>query len=246
MMKKVLETEHYAFHAELGSLAEQDINEIAKEQENSYRYIVNMLGLTMQGKICYYFYNSREEVGREIERRFGVYSPNNGCAVSENEICAVYNQEIKCIGPHEDTHILAFALSRPESSFLEEGLACAMDAQWWGIDNHTWVNYYRKNGSCPSVCELLQMDWQTFSALDCSVTYPVAGSFVTWLLLRYGRDKFFQLYTAEHYEAVAENVLGCMLQSLEEDYFRFIGLLRCDQRVVARITELIEENAIST
>lgn len=244
-MKKVLETKHYVFHAVPGSLAEQDVKDIAEEQEASYKHVVNMIGLTKQEKIHYYLCNCREDVGHEIERRFGVYSPNNGCAVSENEIYAVYNQEIKCIGPHEDAHILAFALGRPESSFLEEGLACAMDTQWWGIDNHTWVGYYRRKGSCPSVCKLLHMDWQTFGELDSSVTYPVAGSFVTWLLLRFGREKFFQFYTANHYEAVAEAVLGCTLEALEADYFQFIGLLRCDKRVAARITELIDENAKS-
>ncbi len=243
MMKKIHETEHYVFHAAPGSLAEKDINLIAAEQEASYKHIGNMLGLTMKVKIHYYLCNCREEVGREIERRFGVYSLNNGCAVSENEIYAVYNQEIKCIGPHEDTHVLAFSVGRPASSFLEEGLACAMDTQWWGIDNHAWVSYYRKNGSCPSVYELLHMDWQTFGTLDCSVTYPVAGSFVTWLLLRFGREKFFQLYTAEDYDAVAENNLGSKLAVLEADYFGFISLLRGDKAVDARIEALIAENS---
>lgn len=242
-MTRMLETEHYIFHAAPGSLAAQNVQVIAAEQEASYRYICHMLGLTTGQKIHYYLFNSREEVGREIERKFGIYSPNNGCAVSENEIYAVYNQEIKCIGPHEDTHVLAFALGRPTSSFLEEGLACAMDVQWWGIDNHTWTRYYRKNGSCPSINELLHMDWQAFGTLDCSVTYPVAGSFVTWLLLRFGREKFFQIYTAEDYDAAAENILGSKLDELEADYFEFIGLLGGDKAVEARIAALIEENS---
>lgn len=242
-MTRMFETEHYIFHVAPGSLAAQDVQIIAAEQETSYRYIHHMLGLVMEEKINYYLFNSREEVGRAIERKFGIYSPNNGCAVSENEIYAVYNQEIKCIGPHEDTHVLAFALGRPASSFLEEGLACAMDAQWWGVDNHTWVRYYRKNGGCPSINELLHMDWQTFGKMDCSVTYPVAGSFVTWLLLRFGREKFFQIYTAEDYDA-AENILGSKFDALEADYFEFIGLLRSDKAVESRIAELIEENSI--
>ena len=120
------ETEHYVFHYESGSKAEQDIKYIADTQESCYRHITLMLGLSMKAKIHYYLYGSREEIGQECERRFGEYTPYNGCTVSETEILAVYNDDVQCIGIHEDTHLVMFTLGYSESSFLEEGIACAI------------------------------------------------------------------------------------------------------------------------
>lgn len=235
------ESEHYIFHCEAGSRAEQNMERIAATQEAAYRHITAMLGVSMSGKIHYHFYNSREEVGRECERRFGEYTPHNGCAVSDNEILAVYNDEIQCTGVHEDTHILMGTLGYMESAFLEEGAACAMCGLWWGLDNHAWVSFYRKKGVCPSVRDLLLLSWTDFHALAECIAYPLAGSFVSYLLMRFGKERFCEFYTAEDYDRDAKRVLGSSLAELEADYFRHLELLRYDEAVYGRIAELIEE-----
>ncbi len=235
------ETEHYIFHYEHGSKAEQDILCIAAEQEASYKHISAMLGVSMKEKIHYYLHNSREEVGRECERRFGEYTPYNGCTVSKNEILAVYSEHIQCIGIHEDTHILMFTLGFSESSFLEEGVACAMDGLWWGIDNNAWVSYYRKNELCPSVAALLRLSRNDFYAVEDRIAYPLAGSFVSYLLMRFGRDVFREFYLAEDYSVADKDILGYSLVELEEDYFQHIGLLRYDETVYARMKALFNE-----
>jgi len=235
------ETEHYIFHYTPGSKAEQDIEHIAAVQEVSYQHITTMLGLSMKEKIHYYLYNSREEVGLECERRFGEYTPYNGCTASKNEILAVYNTEIQCIGIHEDTHILMFTIGFCASSFLEEGIACAMDSLWWGIDNNAWVAYYRKNALCPSVTKLLCLPREDFYTVEDYIAYPLAGSFASYLLMRFGKDKFRQFYLAEDYSTADNTILGCSLRELEEDFFQYIDLLNYDETLYARIAELVNE-----
>ena len=235
------ETEHYIFHYAHGSKAEQDIVHIAAEQEACYKHISTMFGVSMEEKIHYYLYHSREDVGRECERRFGEYTPYNGCAVSKNEILAVYNDDIQCIGFHEDTHILMFSLGFSESSFLEEGAACAMDGLWWGIDNNAWVSYYRKNNLCHSVSELLYLSRDDFYVVEDRIAYPLAGSFTSYLLMRFGKDIFRQFYLAKDYSVADKNILGCSLVELEEDFFQYIDLLSYDETVYMRISELLNE-----
>lgn len=235
------ETEHYIFHYAHGSKAEQDIEHIAAVQEASYKQITTMLGVSMKEKLHYYLYNSREEVGKENERRFGDYFPVNGCTVSENEILAVYNEDIQCIGAHEDTHLLMFTLGRPRSSFLEEGIACAMDVLWWGLDNNAWVAYFRKKQLCPSVTELLYLPQEDFYAVEDRIAYPLAGSFASYLLMRFGKDAFRQFYLAEDYSVAAKNVLGLSLRELEEDFFQYVDLLSYDEAVYNRIAKLLTE-----
>lgn len=235
------ETEHYIFHYEHASAAERDIALIAHTQESVYKHISLMLGPSMKEKIHYYLYDSSEDVGRECERRFGEYTPFNGCTVSKNEILAVYNDETQCIGFHEDTHILMFTLGFSASSFLEEGIACAMDGLWWGIDNAAWVAYLRKNKLCPSVKELLLLSRDDFYAVEDRIAYPLAGSFVSYLLMRFGKESFRQLYLAEDYRTEDRNILGRSLDDLENDYFQYIDLLTYDETVYARIAELLKE-----
>lgn len=234
------ETEHYIFHYSHGSKAEWDVEHIAAVQEASYKHISTMLGVEMKERIHYYLYASREDVGRECERRFGEYTPYNGCTVSKNEILAVYNDEIQCIGRHEDTHILMFSLGYSESSFLEEGVACAMDSLWWGIDNNAWVSYYRKKGMCPSVVKLLHLSRDEFYTVEDRIAYPLAGSFVSYLLMRFGKDIFRQFYLAEDYSFADKDILGHSLIELEEDFFQHISLLSYDETVYSRIAEMLK------
>lgn len=235
------ETEHYVFHYACGSKAEQDIAQIAAVQEASYKHITAMLGLSMKEKIHYYFYNSREEVGRECERRFGEYTPYNGCTVSETEILAVYGENTQCIGAHEDTHLITFTLGYPTSCFLGEGVACAMDGTWWGLDNQAWVAYYRKENRCPSVAELLHLSQEDFYALDDCITYPLAGAFVSYLLMRFGKEPFCRFYLAEDYDAAAQSILDFPLTELEKDFFQYIDLLRYDKALYTRMAELLKK-----
>lgn len=235
------ETDHYIFHFEHGSKAEQDLHHIAAVQEASYKQITTMLGVSMKEKIHYYLYNSREEVGRECERRFGDYFPVNGCTVSENEILAVYSEDVQCIGAHEDTHLLMFTLGRPRSSFLEEGIACAMDVLWWGIDNHAWAAFYRKEQMCPSVMELLLFSQEDFYQVKDRIVYPLAGSFASYLLMRFGKEQFCRFYLAEDYIEASQTALGCSLRELENDFFQYIDLLTYDSAIYTRIAELINE-----
>lgn len=233
------ETAHYIFHCEAGSKAAQDIKSIASIQEASYQHISAMLGLSLDKKIHYYLYHSREALGRELERRFGEYAPNNGCAVSESEILAVYNETIQCIGAHEDTHVLMFTIGYSESGFLEEGVAMAMDALWWGIDNNAWTAYYRKKGLCPSMIDLIQMTREEFYAIEDYIAYPVAGSLASYLLMRFGREKFLRFYLAKDYEAAAQSVFACPLRKVEEDFYKFIDLLSYDKALYERIEDLL-------
>ncbi len=240
-MEHCYESEHYVFHYEAGSKAEQDMRFIAANQETCYRHITSMLGVSKEEKIHYYLYPTPEAVGQECQRRFGEYTPFNGCTASENEILAVYNQNIQCIGIHEDTHILMFTLGFSKSSFLEEGIACAMDALWWGIDNAAWVAYYRKNKMCPSVSELLLLSREAFYAVEDHIAYPLAGAFTSYLLMRFGKGLFRQYYLLETYNATSDTVFGCSLREIETDFFSYINLLTYDESVLSRISELLEQ-----
>lgn len=66
--------------------------------------------------------------------------PVNGLAwFSTKSIYAVYNDEIKCIGPHEDAHLISETFRMSDLDFLCEGLAMHFDKCWWGLHFVLWV-----------------------------------------------------------------------------------------------------------
>lgn len=125
---KHYESKHYVFHYMPGSQAELDIVKIAAEQEVCFQYICNVLDLEPSFKIKYYLYNTPEELGRI----YGDNEPCNGFAKMPDEIYAVYNETVKCIGFHEDAHIISYTINRPDSPAIREGLAMYFDRKWWG------------------------------------------------------------------------------------------------------------------
>ena len=126
-------SEHYIFHYCAGSVAEKDILLIAETQEKCFSKICSTLKTDYTEKINYYLTDSPLEIVRVI---WNEDAPCNGCALcGRNKVYAAYNDNIKCVGSHEDTHLISFLMNFPESDFVVEGLAMYMDGLWWGVSN---------------------------------------------------------------------------------------------------------------
>lgn len=182
-------TDHYIFNYEDNSIASNDIKIIANEQETSFNKICKVLKVNYPEKIKYFLFDSPLEVGK----LYGIEGPINGFAIwGKNEIYAVYNQNTKCIGPHEDAHIISFLINDPDSYFIAEGLAMYFDEKWWSIENDIWSSYYKDLYSELSICSLLSNEH--FDSYDCKITYPIAGAFTKYLIDVFGIDKYIELY----------------------------------------------------
>ncbi|WP_182201575.1 hypothetical protein [Paraliobacillus salinarum] len=214
------ESNHYIFHYHIGSLAEKDIEEIINIQENCYDVISNCLNVEMKQKIHYFLCETPTEVGE----LFGDNEPCNGCAKEPNEVFAVYNSEVKCIGFHEDAHLISYKLSVPPQTFLREGLAMFFDKVSLGIPQYMWIKYFIDHGLYVKVEDLvINKNFYKYSDL---VTYPIAGAFVEYLILKYGMEKFKAFYCS-----VNEDFNKCFSQvfkiSVSESNMQFINYINC-------------------
>lgn len=181
-------SEHYDFHYVTGSMAERDIEKIAIIQENCFKEICIFLNVYPNFKIQYFLLETPELVG-EI---YGDYDPCNGFANPPNEIYAVYNEKVKCIGYHEDAHIISYLLNKPYSIFLREGLAMYFDKIWWDKTNEEWVKIFKKNGKYLKIKKLIENDF--FLKNSDEITYPIAGAFIKYLIDNYDKDLFISIY----------------------------------------------------
>lgn len=183
-------TKHYQFNYWPDTEAEADIELIAIAQEKAYEKITAFAGEKDVPIINYYLYSTRKMKG-DITGNDG-----NGHANPESfEVHAVYNKETKCIGPHEDTHILTMHLGLPPQLF-REGLAEYLSETWDGKPHSHWVAKFKEEGRLYSITNLMSDDF--WYETDDLVSYPEAGSFIGFLISEIGRKKFLELYKELH------------------------------------------------
>ena len=231
---KVFESPHYLFHYETGTLAERDIAKIAYKQEQCFAHICNILQINPSVKIEYFLCNSPEDVGRI----YGDNEPCNGFTVMPNKIYAVYNNKEKCIGFHEDAHIISYTINRPDCPAIREGLAMFFDRKWWGIHNLDWVGFFLKNDLYISAEKLLDKDF--FFAHDCSITYPIMGAFTEWLIHTYGIEKFKRMFMESDTLLAMEHLYQLTPSELNQMFVNYVQLFDTDTVLEGRMLHLVE------
>ena len=209
-------TEHYIFHYRPDSPAERDIKLIADCQEECFKRITDTLKIYPSFLFHYWLCDSPEEVGRI----YGDNDPCNGFAAEPDRVYAVYNDEIQCIGAHEDAHLVSYLINIPSSCFLREGLAMYFDGSWWGRDNRDWARELYLDKKASSVSAYMQDDF--FYSVDCSISYPIAGAFTAYLLETYGLKRYltFYSYQDDDWEVHYRDIFGLSLAEIEEAFLQ--------------------------
>ena len=141
----------------------------------------------MNKKIRMYLCTDRKEIAEETG-----CPPCNGMCFDYDLIYAVYNQEIKCLGPHEDAHLLSFRIAVPESQFLREGLAMYFDGDYHGKSNGEYASEWAQKNTGVNVFSYL--DNEKFYSMTEEVSYPLAGALTQWLIDRFGMDCYKEFF----------------------------------------------------
>lgn len=191
----VKESSHYLFHYMKDSLAEWEIDHIEKTQEDAYGKITKFLDLPSypENKINYYLYPNAETKKRLVGSEWFAQSVYDDFAVH-----ALYTEEHRVIGPHEDTHLLSlpFGLS---IGFLQEGLAEYMVGQsWHGESFEKVVREARLNPEFVISNNLLttHQAWRDTNDRYAQQYYALAALFTDHLITTYSKEKYFELYKA--------------------------------------------------
>ena len=205
---------HYDYFYFKDSLAEKEIEKIIDIQESAYQKILKFLNVKNDRKIKYYLYPSNKIKG-EITGDDG-----NGHTVREKfEVHAVYTDKVKCIGAHEDTHLLSTTLGLPPQ-LLREGLAEYMSGTWDGKSHDEWASQFLIEDK---MLDLLQIiDDEEWYEQDDTISYPSAGSFVGYLIKKLGKEKFLELYRAlnrdfspKKNEAIFQKITDSIIQEIQ-------------------------------
>lgn len=231
----IKESEHYIFHYNKNSIAENMIDEIVEEQEYCFNHISRVLNVDFNMKINYYLCNSSEEVGA----LYGDNDPCNAFARKPNNIFAVFNEDDKCIGYHEDSHILSYSIATPPQVFIREGLAMYFDKHHWGISNSNWVSYFINRNKYINISNLTLNN--EFYKKPWNITYPIAGAFTDYLITIYGIDKYIEFYKAidTNFNESFYNVFGIDISEFEANFIKYIKSLKTNKELFVLLDALM-------
>jgi len=198
-----VETAHFIIHYARTAEIEHDIALIAADHELRYEQVVAQIGAAPAGKLRSYYFASRDQKARWMGAR-------------DVEMAKPWRREIYLDHRafphsslrHEIAHAIASAFGDPIfgvaaqrtlgvptliSPGLVEGLAVALD--WPGgyerLTPHESVRAMQAMGFTPTISELLSLRFLTVSSAR---SYTTAGSFLKFLLDRYGAPSLRELY----------------------------------------------------
>jgi hypothetical protein len=193
------ESANYKFFGRNNSLLNEWIDTICDYQEKCFENIQTVVNQKIDLKINYHFVDNPYDCGKQfIKLNPDAFSNESEARVNAfgwypNNIFATFNDEIKCIGHHEDVHLIMYHLYKSiPSAFLCEGIAVSFDEYWQGISIHTWIKYYLSKYKLIDLNKLLNDS--LFHANNGMLSYPIAGSFSKWIINTYGFSEFEKMY----------------------------------------------------
>ncbi|MDP2703953.1 MAG: hypothetical protein Q8P01_02055 [bacterium] len=218
------ETEHYVFHFFPDSVAAKDIDAIKTRQESAYQKIITFLGVPVpKRKISYYFYPN------EVTKTALMGDPWYAQSIyDEFRVHVLYTETVKPIGEHEDAHLLSLPWGLSIGLF-QEGLAEHFSCRnWEGRDHDECVREGYKRGVLPSVTELMDhISWSASADEHAIYFYSLAGAFTKFLIKKFGKEKFRELYqntnrekSAKENAVVFAGVYGAEVEEVETPWRR--------------------------
>jgi hypothetical protein len=171
-------TDHYVFRHAEGDTIHPDA------QEGFHRWVEDVLGTPFRAPITYNKYRDRAQ----MQALTGLAT--NGWA----DPPALTVHSIHPADAHEAVHVITFAIGRP-TDFWNEGIAVALnqfpglgitEPSWQGRPVHLVAADFLAAGRVPSLTTILATD--PFRGIEEARGYPIAGSFVWYLIERSGID----------------------------------------------------------
>lgn len=231
------ETTHFCIHYRPDSEAARDIETIAAYLDQKFAQICEILEVEYENKISYFIYSSAEDLKKNVDQETW------GFAVGEYEAIAYfyptmrgYDSRLGGFG-HEVVHIIVYwTMGVRELHFIDEGIAEAIDkySLLWSRPSVLWVHWraasVMKRGSLLSISQLSDNKFFRDVRFNRELyrtyyLYDQCGSFVRYLIDRYGIEKFKIFLPAakeDSYQAAFQNVYGLSIHDFEEDWHEFL------------------------
>jgi hypothetical protein len=215
----VFESLRYTLNTRPGSFCETRAAALAEVLEDQFTHTVSVLQIEPGARIAMFLYNSGAELKPPLA------SPRSGVAFPETNavhaVCvAPFDADLRALLTHEANHvIIQNGLGRAGTSFMNEGLASALQSDRFGDIGPTVLHRWVRNnpGRVVPVAELVDdAKWNSNS----SDQYASSASFLAFLIERYGAARLKLVYHAGSSQLPARlrEAYGTPLESLDAEW----------------------------
>lgn len=201
--------EKLVFHWNPQVLKPAEVDAAVARNAGFYKDVEKRLAVSVPVPVHVFLYRDVAEMQTLTERAGGVVAFSSGHAVHEafdywdcHEMVHIFAQ-----------HIPSDADSSPPDTFLVEGLATALQARDRGTAMSDWAAIDLRAGRVPPLLEL-RRNWPNGCGAGVH-PYHVAGSFVDFLIERFGIEKVKRLYT---HSLEFQGTLGRSFVALEREW----------------------------
>ena len=208
---ETLEEGALVFHLAPGSIAPEVLGEDVLANVAAFGVLEELLAMELRGRIHVFLYPDADE----LDRLTGA-----GTIAFSTGLSSLH-QVHDFRGTHELAHVFATQFPpHPDGftdEFVVEGLATGLAELESGAPLHAWCATYGKFGRLPALWELRR----TFPELDQEGVHPyhVAGSFVRFLIERFGIERVKRWYVCA---LEAEAVFGRGFVALEREWLSML------------------------
>jgi hypothetical protein len=215
---------HVTFFVRPGSFGEQSVAQLSAAVEDQYAATLRALGLTYQGRVRAYAYNSGADANLPTDGAGHAY-PNTESFVF---IAAPpLGGGLYTAMDHEANHVFVMdSLGSAGTYAMTEGLASALLSDTYNDGGrrllYPWT--HRNRSQLPELSRLF--DDEQWGLLRDFIVYNSSASFLAWLLDTYGAERLRAIYGASSSQMADRMaaVYGRSMAQLETDWLQF-----CDQ-----------------
>ncbi len=186
--QKIRETPHFQFITHQLQLSEKEADQIVANREMVYTEIAAFTGAPLKQKISYHLYPSSEIKGLMINN-----TDQGNVDMDNNAVHTIWNEEFA--GNHiamETELLVRQALGKPALDVMEKGLAVSFTDAWQKQGYVYWAVRLFQSSNLPSLTDLFNNE--LFGKESYLVNYCAAGTFVDFLVAKWGKDAFLKNY----------------------------------------------------
>jgi len=206
---KIYTSKHYIFHYPPNSTRAKDMGQYlasyAGLRDETFEKSVSFLNINFKDRIDFFLYNSDEHGKQVTGRNLGFVKYN-----IPNHIYEIHEKPNQSPG-HETAHILYTSFGTvTHSSLIGEGFAVYMN---WKCGDNTFKGRLRRSVGSEEFKTLSLRDFEkNFRSFHCDFSYPLAGSFVGFLIEEGGLDRFKTFIKQTHPFEISIRQVYCRIE----------------------------------
>ncbi len=208
------ETTHFKIYYEKGSKVEKEIEWIAQDHEFRYAQLVRYFQIEPTKKVQSYIYTSSEQKKRLVGARGTSVEDPLGHGFHIN-----YEDFPHPVMKHELAHVLTAdwhpILKVSLKIGMHEGIAVAADWDEGKLTAHQWSRAMQQLEIAPMMSQIMGLG---FWGQSSSQSYTLAGSFVRFLIEKYGVEKARRVFPTGNFKKVYSKSLA----ELEREWRGFL------------------------